>query len=147
MNTESGSANSVPDREYAELDQLDELVQFSKGINRYIYALMDLVKSELIFAIQTFPKLALTGLLLLPALLLTWLSFSALIYWLVYSLTSQVMNGLLALFLLQMMTLLSCIKLNQIYLKRLTFPNTRKQLSQLRSELLKNELKTDSIKK
>ena len=147
MKTEQSNVNSGIADGSSETDHFKELVYFGKGVNQYIIALADLAKAELVFALQTLPKLVMVSIIILPVAMLVWLTFSALIYWLVLSLTTSVTSGLVVLFLLQTIVLMGCLSLRRVYLNRLKFSNTREQIASFFSEISDHDTKINPKQK
>ena len=138
----SETAQEAPDSNYFK-----ELTEFSKNVNQYVIALAGLFKAELIFALQSIPKLVFVTMVILPAIVFVWLSFSAVVYWSVYSITASVLFGLVVLLLLQTTILLCTVWMQRVYINRLKFLYTREQISTLLSGIDKNDHKTDSTEK
>ena len=77
---------------------------------------------------RALPKLMMLWLIMMPIILLTWCSFSALAAWAVVAASGQVGLGMLAFFLLQVFLLLVCRWLFKKYRARMKFPYTRAQI-------------------
>ena len=67
-------------------------------------------------------------LLMMPVILLTWCSFSALTAWAVYEASEEIGLGIFMFFMQQLLLLLTCRWLFLKYRVRMTLPYTRAQL-------------------
>ncbi|WP_062067117.1 hypothetical protein [Cellvibrio sp. OA-2007] len=111
------------------VDDLEQTLLLGKQFSKFAIDLMDLAGAELLLAVKSFPKLIMLWLLMMPIILLSWCAFSGLIAWFVFALSAHVGLSLLAVFLLQILLLISCRWLFVQYRKRMTLPYTRDQIS------------------
>ncbi|WP_049721127.1 hypothetical protein [Gilvimarinus polysaccharolyticus] len=91
-------------------------------------AYTELLGLEALLAFKSIPALLASWLLLLPAMLLTWLSFSALLAWVGFSVSGIPVVGFGVFFVMQLLSLLVlwfCVKR---YRRRLSLPESRQQL-------------------
>ncbi|EIK45299.1 hypothetical protein O59_001977 [Cellvibrio sp. BR] len=96
----------------------EQLIGFAGGV-------IDLARTEALLAVHTLPKVMMLWLIMMPIILLTWCSFSALVAWSVVALSEQLGLGMLTFFLLQVLLLFVCRWLFVKYRARMTFPYTR----------------------
>jgi hypothetical protein len=97
--------------------------------------LLRLGKSEALQALAALPQLLILCLCRLPALLLTWLSFGALVASSVYALTGNAVLSALSFFLLQLgLTVLLERRFRRLR-ERLAFPETRKGMAMFQAGL------------
>jgi hypothetical protein len=90
-----------------------------------------LLRLELRLAIADSKRLLVLLLLIIPMLMLTWLSFSALLAWLIYLLNTSITEGLVALFITQVLGLVSIFLACKHYNKSLSLPLTRQHVRRL----------------
>lgn len=102
-----------------------------------------LCMAELQLAAYSAPKALTAWLLSLPALLLCWVSFSALIAWGAYELSSMAILGFLVLFLSQVALLVSIKLVLRHYLSSMSFTQTRGNIESL-LKALNDESKTEN---
>lgn len=117
---QANAANWLTDMEQT-LQLGDQFVGFAVGV-------IDLARIEALLAIKTLPKLLMLWLMMMPIILLTWCAFSALAAWSIYAASDEIGLGILMLFLLQVLLLLSCRWLFIKYRQRMTLPYTRAQI-------------------
>lgn len=114
--------------------QLDELQLWARWLEQAsangsdIFKLLQL---ELRLALSDSPRLLVLALLFIPILMLTWISFSALLAWLIYLLNTSVTQGLLTFFIIQFLGLVGISIGWKHYKKSLTLPLTRQHISRL----------------
>lgn len=118
--SQANAANWLTDMEQT-LQLGDQFVGFAVGV-------IDLARIEALLAIKTLPKLLMLWLMMIPIILLTWCAFSALAAWSIYAASGEIGLGILMLFLLQVLLLLSCRWLFIKYRLRMTLPYTRAQI-------------------
>lgn len=119
---------AVPPGEPAETSELNKTIQLGKQVLGFAADLTDMARMEALLAVQSIPRLLMLWLAMMPVILLTWCSFTALIAWAIYSVTGQVGAGVFAFFLQQILLLIVCYLLYGKYKKRMTMPYTRKHL-------------------
>jgi uncharacterized membrane protein YqjE len=110
-------------------DDLEQTLALGKQFSKFAVDLMDLAGAEALLAAKTFPKLIMLWLLMMPIIVLSWCAFSGLMAWIVFAITEQIGLSILAIFLLQIVLLISCRWLIVQYRKRMTLPYTRDQVS------------------
>lgn len=120
-NNAAGKSPSWSDDMQQTLKLGDQFVTFFGGI-------IDLARMEALLAIRTFPKVLMLWLLMMPVILLTWVSFSVLAGWGIYALTGEFGWGIFTVFFQQLLLLLVCRWLFIKYRTRMTLPNTRVQV-------------------
>tara|TARA_R100000656_G_scaffold43761_2_gene36122 strand:- start:966 stop:1442 length:477 start_codon:yes stop_codon:yes gene_type:complete len=111
------------------VDDLEQTLILGKQFSKFAVDLMDLAGAEMLLAVKSFPKLIMLWLLMMPIILLSWCAFSGLIAWLVFALSAHTGLSLFAVFLLQILLLISCRWLFFQYRKRMTLPYTRNQIA------------------
>jgi uncharacterized membrane protein YqjE len=123
---ENISEDSNPDNKKANWQQdIEQTIRLGQHFLGVLGGTIDLARVESELAIRTFPKVLMLWLLMMPIILLTWCSFSALIAWCVYAASEQLGAGILAFFILQVILLLACRWLYVKYRKYMTLPYTR----------------------
>ncbi|MDO3383500.1 hypothetical protein [Gilvimarinus algae] len=85
----------------------------------------ELFRLEALLAIQSTPRLVAAWLLTLPAMLLCWLSFSAMVAWACYEWAGVPLVGFVALFALQLVFLLALKWMLRRHSHNMSFPATR----------------------
>lgn len=110
-------------------DDLEQIFLLGKQFSKFAVDLMDLAGAEVLLAVKGLPKLIMLWLLMMPIILLIWCAFSGLIAWLVFTLSAHTGLSLLAVFLLQILLLISCRWLFLQYRQRMTLPYTRDQIA------------------
>jgi len=110
------------------LADLEQTLQLGDQFVGFAVGVIDLARMEALLAIKTLPKLLMLWLIMIPIILLTWCAFSALAAWSVYAASDEIGLGMLMLFMLQVLLLLSCRWLFVKYRKRMTLPYTRAQI-------------------
>lgn len=110
-------------------EDIEKTLQLGEQFVGILGGVVDLARMEALLAVRTLPKLIMFWFLIMPIMLLAWIGFSVLIAWLAYSMSAEVGFGLLAFFLLQILSLLACRWLFSVYKARMTLPYTRAQLS------------------
>jgi membrane protein implicated in regulation of membrane protease activity len=99
----------------------------------------ELLGLELLLAFKSFFALLGSWLLLLPALLLTWLSLSALLAWTGYSLSGMPVVGFAVLFVMQLLLSLTLWFSVKRYRRRMTMSESRRQFKTI-MQGVRNEL-------
>lgn len=122
---ESSNQNAQPQW----LDELEQTLLLGKQFSRFSVDLMDLAGAEMLLAVKSLPRLIMLWLLMMPIILLSWCAFSGLMAWLVFTLSAHAGLSLLAVFLLQILLLISCRWLFAQYRRRMTLPYTRDQIA------------------
>ena len=127
---DTASPHDNPDKN----SQSDELQLWARWLQQAAANgtdIFQLVQLELRLAISDSPRLLILALLFIPLLMLTWVSFSALLAWLVYLLNTSVTQGLLAFFIIQLLGLVAISMGCKHYKKSLTLPLTRQHIRRL----------------
>lgn len=109
-------------------EEFHNAVAIGDGVMAYLKSYSELLGLELALALKSIPALVGSWLLLLPAILLTWLSFSALVAWAGYSVSGIPVIGFLVLFVMQVLLLVAMWFSVKRYRRRLTLPESRQQL-------------------
>lgn len=128
-------------------DDLEQTLILGKQFSKFAVDLMDLAGAEMLLAMKTFPKLMMLWLLMMPIILLSWCAFSGLVAWIVFALTEQAGLSILAIFLLQIVLLISSRWLFVQYRKRMTLPYTREQITSFMRSINNESNERDSAKK
>lgn len=121
--------SSNPNTQPQWVDELEQTLLLGKQFSQFSVDLIGLAGAEMLLAVKSFPKLFMLWLLMMPIILLSWCSFSGLMAWLVFTLSAHVGLSLLAVFLLQILLLISCRWLFTQYRRRMTLPYTRDQIA------------------
>jgi len=95
--------------------------------------IFQLVQLELRLAISDSKRLLVLALLFVPILILSWISFTVLLAWLVYQVNSSATYGFLTFFICQISALIGIFWGWSHYKKSLSLPLTRKHLQRLTS--------------
>ena len=129
-NTDSAAKGDdiKPSGAMAEIDLLIAWLQHTVSISAEIF---DLFQLEVRLAVTDVKRLILLAKLVVPMLILTWISFSALLSWHIYLLNASVSQGLLFLCLFQFFGLLVISISWKYYQKSLSLPLTRQHIRQL----------------
>ncbi|WP_339896844.1 TMEM14 family protein [uncultured Gilvimarinus sp.] len=109
-------------------EEFHNAVAIGDGVMGYLKSYSELLGLELALALKSIPALVGSWLLLLPAILLTWLSLSALVAWVGYSASGIPVIGFLVLFVMQVLLLVAMWFSVKRYRRRLTLPESRQQL-------------------
>jgi len=107
----------------------------------------ELLGLELALAVKSLPALLGSWLLLLPAVLLSWVSFSLLLAWVGYSVSGVPLVGFLVLFAMQITLLLLLWFSVKRYRRRLTLPESRQQLKTFVEDIRDEFSKPNTTKK
>jgi len=129
-NTESASSGDNPEKP----EQLDDLQLWASWLQQATTISTDifqLVQLELRLAISDSKRLLVLALLFVPILILVWISFTVLLAWLVYLVNTSATQGLLALFISQILALLGICLGWWHYKKSLSLPLTREHIQRL----------------
>lgn len=113
------------------LKELEQTFQLGDQFISVIIGILGLARAEAELAVRTIPKLILVWVLMVPAILLTWCSFSVLAAWAITAASDEVGMGILMFFMLQLLLLLICRWLVVRYRKRMGLPYTRVQIDQI----------------
>lgn len=120
---------SVPhETSYAEQDKLQQTLALGDQALGYLTNLADLFRLEAMLALKSAPRAFIVWLLLMPAILLTWLAFSIMVSWGVYEWLAIPITGFATFFLLNLILLVICKFSLQRYVHRMGFPETRAQI-------------------
>ncbi|WP_041524043.1 hypothetical protein [Gilvimarinus agarilyticus] len=109
-------------------DEFHQAVAIGDSIMGCLKSYSELLGLEVSLALKSIPALIGSWLLLLPAILLTWLSLSVLVAWVAYSVSDIPVVGFLVLFVMQVMLLALMWFGVKRYRRRLTLPESRQQL-------------------
>lgn len=121
-------ASSAARKKPSWTDDMEQTLKLGDQFVTFMGGIVDLARMEVLLAIRTFPKVLMLWLIMMPVILLTWCSFSALTAWAVYALSGQLGWGIFMFFLQQLLLLLSCRWLFTKYRMRMTLPYTRVQV-------------------
>ncbi|MFT6927977.1 MAG: putative membrane protein YqjE [Psychromonas sp.] len=128
-NSESASAGDKAEKS----EQLEDLQLWASWLQQAATISTDifqLVQLELRLAISDSKRLLVLALLFVPILILSWISFTVLLAWLVYQINSSTTCGLLAFFVCQILALLAIFWGWGHYKKSLSLPLTREHIQQ-----------------
>ncbi|MEN0036893.1 MAG: hypothetical protein AAGC78_07480 [Cellvibrio sp.] len=109
-------------------DDMQQTLKLGDQFVTFLGGIVDLARMEALLAIRTFPKVLMLWLLMMPVILLTWVSFSVFTGWGVYALTGELGWGIFTVFAQQLLLLLVCRWLFIKYRARMSLPNTRVQV-------------------
>jgi len=109
-------------------DDIQQTVKLGEEFVTFLGGIIDLARMEALLAVRTFPKVLMLWLLMMPVILLTWVSFSVFAGWGVYALSGELGWGIFTVFFQQLLLLLVCRWLFIKYRERMTLPNTRVQV-------------------
>lgn len=126
------SANQHAKKEQSE--QPDELQMWSIWLQQSAAigtGILHLLQLELRLAIADSKRLVIVALLFIPMLIMTWISFTVLLSWLVYQLNSSITQGLCAFFISQTLALIALCLGWHCYKKSLSLPLSREHIKQL----------------
>ena len=112
------------------LDDISLLINWLQHAASTGSEIFDLFQLEVRLAVTDMMRLMVLAKLLIPMLVLTWMSFSALLTWQAYLCNSSVTQGLLFLCLLQFCGLLLIALGWKHYRKSISLPLTRKHIQQ-----------------
>jgi uncharacterized membrane protein YqjE len=107
---------------------IEQTLQLGEQFLSFFTGAVDLARVEMMLALRTVPKVLMLWLLMMPVILLTWCSFSALTAWAVYEASEEIGLGIFMFFMQQLLLLLTCRWLFLKYRVRMTLPYTRAQL-------------------
>ncbi|WP_020208060.1 hypothetical protein [Gilvimarinus chinensis] len=133
-----GSAHS------ALTEELERILALGEQTMDVVKGSAELFKLEFTLAVRSIPKAIATWLLILPAALLVWLSFSALCAWAAFEWSGHALAGFFTLFLLQLISLGVLRWALKKYQRNMTFPYTTETLHNFRQELSNATAKEDS---
>lgn len=111
-----------------ERGDIERTLEFGEHLIGFIRDATDLARIEALLAVKSMPRLVMLWFLMMPILLLTWCSFSAMIAWGVYALSANPGFGFVAFFVLQLLILMVCRWRYSVYKARITLPYTRQHL-------------------
>lgn len=112
------------------LDEIKLLIDWLQQAAATSSDILDLFQLEVQLAVSDIKRLILLAKLFVPMLMLTWISFSAVLTWHVYLLNESVSQGLLFSCFLQFLGLLAISMGWKHYQKSLTLPLTRQHICQ-----------------
>ncbi|HEY7885847.1 MAG TPA: hypothetical protein VIC08_12960 [Cellvibrionaceae bacterium] len=113
---------------------MSEAIKLGEQLLDCVAGMVTLARLESLLAVKTLPRVLALWLLMLPLMLLTWISFSLLLSWVAYEYLMGALWGFTAFFVLQCIAVASSYFVLQAYKRRMTLPHTRKHLaSALRS--------------
>lgn len=104
---------------------INQTLQLGEQAVDFTVGLIGLARTEALLAVKTIPNLVGVWLIMMPIILLTWCSFSALVAWVAYEASDEVGLSLLLFFLQQVLLLLIFRLLYTKYCSRITLPHTR----------------------
>ncbi|HSC68935.1 MAG TPA: hypothetical protein VLC79_14655 [Cellvibrio sp.] len=119
---------TVNDKRTGITADIEQTLQLGEQFLVFFTGAIDLARVEAMLALRTIPRVLMLWLLMMPVILLTWCSFSALTSWAVYAASEEIGLGIFMFFLQQLLLLLSCRWLFLKYRLRMTMPYTRAQL-------------------
>ena len=127
-NPDNQPEDAVQSEQLNELQVWADWLQKSTAIGRDILQLLQL---ELRLAITDSKRLFILALVFIPILMLTWISFTLLLAWMVYLLNTSIMQGLLTFFISQTLALLGICTSWKYYKKSLSLPLTREHIKHI----------------
>lgn len=111
--------------------EMEKTLRLGKEVMGFIVDLTDMARMEATLAVKSLPRLLMLWFIMMPIILLAWCSFSVVVAWGVYSITSQTGAGLLTFFFQQLLLLFICRGLYVKCKKRMTMPYTREHLTKM----------------
>jgi len=106
-----------------------DAVKIGEQLLGCLTGIAELARLETLLAVKSLPRAVALWLLILPLVLLTWLSFSLLLSWIAYDLLMDALWGFVVFFGLQCIALGSCYFVLQAYKHRMSLPHTRKHVA------------------
>ncbi|UTF59764.1 NfeD family protein [Gilvimarinus sp. DA14] len=125
-------------------EELERILALGEQSLDVVKSSAELFKLEFVLAVRSIPKAAASWLLMLPATLLVWLSFSALVAWATFEWSGQALVGFATLFALQLLSLFVLRWALKKYQRNMSFPYTTQSVQQFREELSNATAKKDS---
>ncbi len=125
-------------------EELERVMAIGEQSLDVVKSSAELFKLEFVLAVRSIPKAVAAWLMLLPAALLVWLSFSALCAWAAFELSGQPLVGFATLFALQLVSLFLLRWALKKYQRSMSFPYTTESVQKFRQELADATAKKDS---
>lgn len=124
-------------------EELERILALGEQTLDVVKSSAELFKLEFVLAVRSIPKAAAAWLLMLPAALLVWLSFSMLCAWAAFEWSGQALAGFATLFVLQLVSLGLLRWALKKYQRNMSFPYTTENAQRFRQELSHATAKKD----